>query len=93
MDNEEIRARLLLALARRRNWGESHTAYEHLFRHFKSAAIGREGIKRAEKVADGLVKDGLILKKPTHYGLQVSLNPRRAQEIKNTIKEKLGLEA
>jgi hypothetical protein len=92
MENEEIRARLLFALARRRNWGESHTAYEHLFRQFKSAALGRAGMKLAEKAAEGLMREGLIIRKPTHYGLQVSLNPNRAQEIKEIIRQKLGME-
>ena len=92
MENEEIRARLLFALARRRNWGESHTAYEHLFRQFKSAALGKAGMKLAEKTAEALVREGLIFKKPTHYGLQVSLNPNKAHEIKELIRRKLWIE-
>src|SRR3989338_10364022 len=78
--NEEIRARLLFALARHRKWGESHTAYEHMFRQFKSEALGKAGMKNAKNIADALILEGLIIKKPTHYGLHVSLNPKRAQE-------------
>lgn len=92
MDNEEIRARLLFSLARKRKWGESHTAYEHIFRQFKSEALGKAGLKNAENIAEELMKEGFILKKATHYGLQVSLNPNKSQEIKKIIREKLGFE-
>ncbi|MBI1973588.1 hypothetical protein HYS54_02130 [Candidatus Micrarchaeota archaeon] len=92
MDNEELRARILYSLARHRKWGESHTAYEHLFRQFKTEALGKGGVKRASKMADDLVREGFILKKPTHYGLQVSLNPKQSQEIKKIIRDKLGFE-
>ena len=92
MDNEEIRARLLFALARHRKWGESHTAYENMFRQFKSEALGKAGMKNARNIADELMKEGFIIKKPAHYGLQVSLNPKMSQEIKKLIREKLGFE-
>ena len=89
MDNEEIRARMLFALARHRKWGESHTAYEHMFRQFKTEARGKAALKDVGKLADDLIRAGLVLKKPTHYGLQVSLNPHKAQEIKKIIKDEL----
>lgn len=92
MDNEEIRARLLFALARKRKWGESHTASENLFRQFKSEALGKAGLKNARNIAEELMREGFILKKPTHYGLQVSLNSKMSQEIKKLIKEKLGFD-
>jgi hypothetical protein len=92
MDNEEIGARLLFALARRRNWGESHTAYENIFRQFRSEALGKAGLKNVRNIAENLIREGMILKKPTHYGLQVSLNPKKSQEIKNLIRDKLGFE-
>ncbi|MBS3056760.1 MAG: hypothetical protein J4473_04990 [Candidatus Aenigmarchaeota archaeon] len=90
MDDEEIRARLLLTLLRHHKWGESHTAYEHLFRQFKSEALGKAGLKYVKNIADDLMKKGLIIRKPTSYGLQVSLNPQKAHIIKNLIEEKLG---
>jgi len=92
MDNQLICAKLLFALARKRKWGESHTAYEHMFRHFKSEMLGKEGMKLAIKAAEELVKNGFIIKKTTHYGLQVSLNPRMSQEIKKIIKEQIGFD-
>ncbi|MCI0504237.1 hypothetical protein L0Y65_06035 [Candidatus Micrarchaeota archaeon] len=93
MDNESaIKARLLFSLARKRKWGESHTAYENIFKSFKSEAFGKEGMKYAKSLAEELVREGFIIKKPTHYGLQVSLNPQMAQEIKQLIKENLGFD-
>lgn len=92
MDNEEIKARLLLALARKRKWGESHTAYENMVRQFKSQSFGKEVMKNVSNAAEELVREGLVVKKPTSYGLQVSLNQRMAFEIKRRIKERLGFE-
>jgi hypothetical protein len=92
MDNELVRARLLFALARKRKWGESHTAYENMFRQFKSESLGKEGMKLAIKTAEELMREGFIIRKPTHYGLHVSLNPRKSQEIKKLIKEQLGFD-
>lgn len=65
MDNEVIRAKILFALARKRKWGESHTAYEHMLRQFKSELLGKEGMKLATKAAEDLMREGLIFKKPT----------------------------
>ena len=77
MDTDIIRAKLLFALARHRKWGESHTTYENMFRSFKSESLGKAGLKHAKNIADELMREVFILKKPTNYGLQVSLNPRR----------------
>jgi len=92
MDNEEIRAKLLFALARHRKWGESHTSYENMLRQFRSEALGKAGLKNVKNLADDLIKKGFIIKKPTNYGLQVSLNPKKAQEIKKIIRDKIGFD-
>jgi len=39
----------------------------------------------AKEVAEELIKEGLLLTKPTSYGLEVSLNPRRKDEIDRII--------
>ncbi len=90
MDNATIRAKLLFALARHRKWGESHTAYENMTKQFRSQSLDKEGMKMADKVAEELFREGFVLKKQTHYGLQVSLNPKKSQEIKKLIKEQMG---
>lgn len=84
--NEYIKAKLLFKLARRRNWGGSHTAFDNLWRGFKPHE--HEKVKEA---AEELIKDNLLLKKPTGYGLQVSLNPQMAKEIKQIIANMLGV--
>ncbi len=93
MDNEEIlKGRMLFALARKRKWGESHTAYENMIRSLRAESFGKDMMKVINKLAEELLKEGLVTKKPTHYGLQVSLNPNQAQEIKKRIKEVLGFD-
>ena len=91
MDNEEIIARLLFSLARKRKWGESHIAYENMFRSLKSESFGKKGLKNAKNIAEELFREGFVIKKPTSYGLQISLNPEKGKEIKELIK-KLGFE-
>ena len=90
MNNDVVRAKLLFSLARKRKRGESHTAYENMFRIFKSESLGKGGLKLVGKIAEDLVREGFIIKKPAHYGLQVSLNPKKSQEIKKSIKDNLG---
>ena len=87
-----IRAKLLFALARNRKWGGSHTAYENMFRIFRSEALGKAGLKNVKNIAEELIREGFIIKKPTNYGLQISLNPRKAGEISRMIKEQLGFD-
>ncbi|MBI2971016.1 MAG: hypothetical protein HYY37_01200 [Candidatus Aenigmarchaeota archaeon] len=92
MDNYVIRAKVLYALARKRKWGESHTAFEHVLRQFKAESLGKAGFKNAKNIAEDLMREGFIIKKPTSYGLQVSLNPVRAADIKRLIQEQLGFD-
>jgi hypothetical protein len=81
-----IKAKILFKLARRRNWGGSHTAFDNLKRGFKPKE--QEIVKEA---AEGLIKENLLFRKPTGYGLHVSLNQEKAAEIKGKIRELLGI--
>ncbi|PIU10081.1 hypothetical protein COT30_01165 [Candidatus Micrarchaeota archaeon CG08_land_8_20_14_0_20_49_17] len=56
MDNGLIPAKLLYALARKRKWGESHTAYENMLRQFKSEAFGKHGMKIVEGIAEEIIR-------------------------------------
>jgi len=80
-----LRAKILFKLARMRKWHNSHTAFDNLKKGFKPHEH-----KDVKKISGDLIKDGYLLKKPTKYGLHVSLNHHKAQEIKNRIKEFLG---
>ena len=87
MDSLEIvKARLLFKLARMRNWGGSHTAFDDLKKGFKP----REH-ELVQKAAGELIRENLLFRKPTGYGLHVSLNHEKAAEIKNKIFELLGV--
>jgi hypothetical protein len=81
LNDEEIRATILFKLHKRGNWGGSHTAFENLKKGFKDTEVGKGGLKRVEKMARKLVRTGLIIQKPTGYGLQVSLNPKQNETI------------
>lgn len=75
-NDEQITADILHKLFRKRKWGASHTSIDNLHKscppHLKGKYV---------EIADRLVKQGLILAKPTGYGVEVSLNPRRREEI------------
>ncbi|MBI2147648.1 hypothetical protein HYU19_04185 [Candidatus Woesearchaeota archaeon] len=79
MDFKKI---ILRKLFRRRVIGGKHTAIEHLTKGLPSHAIGE-----AKNAVNDLIKDELILSKPTSYGLQVSLNPEKIDEISRIIEE------
>lgn len=76
MEETKMEARLLYKLARQRKWGASHTSFDNLKKGFPSH-LGKE----VSGVAEELIRKNLILQKPTFYGLEVSLNPQRKDEI------------
>jgi hypothetical protein len=81
LTDEQIKATVLFKLHKRGNWGGSHTAFDNLKKGFKDEDLGKHGAKRVDKLAKELIRLGLIVPKPTHYGLQLSLNPRKSEEI------------
>jgi len=83
--DEQIKAAILLKLYKRGKWGGNHTAFDNLKKGFKAKELGKRGLERVDHMGRGLIKEGLLLAKPTHYGLQVSLNPRQNQAIKTII--------
>jgi len=62
--------------------GARHTALENLPKGFPKHLY-----KEATRTAEKLIKKGLIILKPTSYGLQVSLNPHMIAEIQEAIKD------
>jgi len=81
LSDDQIKATILFKLYKRGNWRGSHTAFDNLRKGFKDSELGKGGLKRVEKMARELVRVGLIIPKPTSYGLQVSLNPRQNEII------------
>ncbi|MEM2921816.1 MAG: hypothetical protein QXF26_05810 [Candidatus Bathyarchaeia archaeon] len=87
LSDEQVKAVILLKLHKRGNWGGSHTAFHNLKKGWKDADLGKHGLKRVEKLAEELVRQGLIILKLTHYGPQVSLNPRQHEAIINLMRK------
>ncbi len=80
----EIKAKILNKLARRNIFGAKHTSFDYI-----SSGFPKHLAKEAREVGKELINEGFILSKPTHYGLEISLNPKRAAEIKGIIQKYL----
>jgi len=87
ISDEKIKAAILLKLYKRGNWGHSHTSFENIKKGFNERDLGKGGLKRVNKMAKELVRQRLILAKPTHYGLETSLNSRMHREICEIIED------
>ena len=79
-----LKAQILKKLRRHGYWGGRHTAFDELQKGLPSHLRGE-----ASDVAEELIKEDLLLDKPTGYGRHVSLNPRRKSDIDRIIKEVL----
>ena len=82
---EKIKARLLYHLRKKRVLGGVHTHFDTLKRGFPKH-LGKE----VEKIAEKLIKENWLVKKPASYGLQVSLNKDKLPEIEKFIEDILG---
>jgi len=78
----DFRKIILRKMFRLRVIGGKHTAIEHLTKGLPKHAVGE-----AKNIVKELVKEGLILQKSTSYGLQVSLNPEKIEEITKIIEK------
>lgn len=87
ISKEKIKARLLYHLRKKRVIVGAHTHYDTLRRGFPTH-LGKD----VKIVADELIKVGLLLTKPTSYGLQVSLNKDKIIEIDEFIRKELNLD-
>jgi len=87
LDEDKIKATILYHLRRKKVIGGVHTHLDTLRRGFPSH-LGKD----VNKIIKELIKKGLIITKPTSYGLQVSLNKEKLEEIENFILRILGLE-
>jgi len=82
VSDSELKAIILHKLAKKKKWGESHTAFENVSRGVPSHLRGK-----LKDMAEELIKEGYIVPKPTGYGLQISLNVSRSEEIKKIIRK------
>ena len=74
--DEEIKANILFKLHWKKKWGSSHTSFENVKRGIPSHLRGKYS-----KIGKDLIREKLIIAKPTHYGLEISLNPKKRKTI------------
>lgn len=83
--DEWVKATMLYHLRRKRIIGAKHTHFDTLKMGFPSH-LGKD----IKKIAEQLIKQRYLVTKPTSYGLQVSLNKEKINEIEEFIKKVLG---
>ncbi len=76
----DVRVFILRKLANHNIWGAKHASYDNL-----QKGLPKDLRHTAKEVADRLIKERFLLSHPTSYGLQVSLNPSMAKEIKGLL--------
>jgi hypothetical protein len=76
----EIRRRILRKMVRHNFWGGKHTAFDNVPKGFP-----KELWKEVKKELEQLIREGFVVKKPTGYGLHVSLNVKMKSEIERII--------
>jgi len=82
MIQEAIRRKILKKLYLQRIIQHKHTSFDNLPKGFPTHLRGQ-----VKEAAELLLKEGLLLSKPTSYGLEVSLNHERIEEIEKIIEE------
>jgi len=79
-EHEQVKFKILWHLYTHGYFGKRHTPIESLKRGLPSHLKGE-----AIKVARDLIREGLLTAKRTAHGLDVSINPRRAGEVKKLL--------
>ena len=77
---DKYRKAILGKLYRHRYIGGRHTSMDNVPKGFPKSETGN-----IEKVLKSLIKEDYILKKPTSYGTEICLNPRKIKEIRKII--------
>ena len=82
LSNLEIRKQILRKMVRHNYWGGKHTAFDNI-----PKGLPKHLWKEVKKEIEQLIREGFIAKKPTGYGLHVSLNIQMKAEIERIIFE------
>lgn len=77
-----IKKFIVRKLYRQRTWLHKHTNINNLP---KGLSNKLRVSKQVKKAIEGLIKNKILLSKPTPYGLEVSLNPKKIKEIDKLI--------
>ena len=81
-----IKKIIVRKLWRKRMWLHKHTNIHNLPKGLSNELRFSKHIKNA---IDDLLKEQILLSKPTHYGLEVSLNPQKIKEIEELASENI----
>ncbi|MBW2976499.1 hypothetical protein KY347_03570 [Candidatus Woesearchaeota archaeon] len=73
-----IKKFVIRKLYRKRMWMHKHTNINNLPKGLPNELRASKELKKA---IEELLKEQILLSKPTHYGLEVSLNPKKIKEI------------
>lgn len=77
-----IKKFIVRKLYRRRMWLHKHTNINNLP---KGLSNKLRVSKQVKKATEELLKEQILLSKSTHYGLEVSLNPKKIKEIEELV--------
>ncbi len=77
----QIKGKILHKLTRLGMFNHCHTSFDNMQKGFPKE-IGKD-VKQA---AEELIKENILVKKPTSYGLEVSINIEQKEKILNYIK-------
>ena len=75
---EAVKRHILLKMVAHRMWQHKHMSIHNLPKGLPPHA---RDMKMISDIVSALIKRGWIIAKPTHYGLEVSLNVRHRDEI------------
>ncbi len=74
--DNEIKGKILHKLTRLGKFKHSHTSIDNLQKGFPKDLAGR-----VKEIIKELMKESILLAKPTGYGLEVSINVNKKEEI------------
>ncbi len=73
-----IKKFIIRKLYRKKIWLHKHTSIHNLHKGLSNELRSSKEVKKA---IEELLKNQILLSKPTHYGLEISLNPKKIKEI------------
>ena len=74
--SDEIKGKILHKLTRMGKFKHSHTSIDNLPKGFP-----KDIRRNVKNYVEGLIKEGLLFVKPTHYGKEVSINSEKKDRI------------
>lgn len=83
-DYNLIKKLILRKMIRQRRWMHKHTNIHNLPKGLPQNLRNKKDVK---KVINDLLKNGFLLSKPTHYGLEISLNIKKKRQIEEFIEK------